>query len=159
MASKKKQSEGIALLSMYNDDGDDEMEDAEEEEEEENEDAGIRREEQHDEDDAVAGDARFAAEEDLVAGDADRMAVVDSGNEAAADDDDVSTPAEKRRFGTPTPQQVAPNMVVSSPQQRAVAAPSDSRSSRRGTLTIVDYGHDEVAMSPEPEVHSLFYLN
>ena len=25
------------------------------------------------------------------------------------------------------------------------------RSGKRGALTIVDYGHDEVAMSPEPE--------
>lgn len=32
MASKKKQSEGITLLSMYNDNNDDDMEDAEEEE-------------------------------------------------------------------------------------------------------------------------------
>ncbi|KAF7803306.1 SAP30-binding protein [Senna tora] len=78
MASKKKQSEGIALLSMYNDEEDDEMEDAEEDQDGE-------QQEEHQEDD----------------------------------------------------------------EQRVVSL--DSSRSRRGTLTIVDYGHDEVAMSPEPE--------
>ncbi|KAL1289054.1 hypothetical protein HN51_057500 [Arachis hypogaea] len=145
MASKKKQSEGIALLSMYNDDGDDDMEDAEEDEED-NQEIGMRHEQNED---AAAGG--FAAEVNLTATDADRMAGVDSSNEGVADE--VYTPAEKRRFGTPTPQRVNTNMVISPPQdQRGVAVlPSDSTRSGRGKLTIVDYGHDEVAMSPEPE--------
>nr|XP_025613997.2 SAP30-binding protein-like [Arachis hypogaea] len=145
MASEKKQSEGIALLSMYNDDGDDDMEDAEEDEED-NQEIDMRHEQNED---AAAGG--FAAEVNLTATDADRMAGVDSSNEGVADE--VSTPAEKRRFGTPTPQRVNTNMVISPPQdQRGVAVlPSDSTRSGRGKLTIVDYGHDEVAMSPEPE--------
>ncbi|KAL1367632.1 hypothetical protein AAHE18_02G065600 [Arachis hypogaea] len=123
---RRKQSEGIALLSMYNDDGDDDMEDAEEDEED-NQEIDMRHEQNED---AAAGG--FAAEVNLTATDADRMAGVDSSNDGVADE--VSTPAEKRRFGTPTPQRVNTNEW-----------------SGRGKLTIVDYGHDEVAMSPEPE--------
>ncbi|XP_047158161.1 uncharacterized protein LOC124828825 [Vigna umbellata] len=109
MASKKKHSEGIALLSMYNDEEDDEMEVDEE-------DARIDREED------AAADARFAAEEDS----ANRTAVHDSGKEGA--DEGASTPQN--------------NNFVSPP-------PEEPRISRKGALTIVDYGHDEVAMSPE----------
>ncbi|XP_061342735.1 uncharacterized protein LOC133288912 isoform X2 [Gastrolobium bilobum] len=134
MASKKKQSEGIALLSMYNDDGDDEMEDVEEEE------AEMHGEKQED----AGGDMRFLVDDDLAVTDTDGMAVVDSGNEGA---DDGSTPTEKSGFGASTPQA---NMLVSPLQEQPLVS-SDSRISRRGTLTIVDYGHDEVAMSPEPE--------
>ncbi|XLR53486.1 hypothetical protein S83_004158 [Arachis hypogaea] len=68
MASKKKQSEGIALLSMYNDDGDDDMEDAEEDEED-NQEIDMRHEQNED---AAAGG--FAAEVNLTATNADRMA-------------------------------------------------------------------------------------
>ncbi|XP_045790010.1 uncharacterized protein LOC123884755 isoform X2 [Trifolium pratense] len=118
MASKKKQSEGIALLSMYNDNSDDEMEDAEEEEEE-----NVMREEEQDE------AAEQVAEEDLAA-DTDRMTVADSGNEVAGDG---FTPTE--RSWTPLQEQLKVEL----------------RSSRSATLTIIDYGHDEVAMSPEPE--------
>ncbi|MED6144967.1 hypothetical protein PIB30_020438 [Stylosanthes scabra] len=138
MASKKKQSEGIALLSMYNDDGDDDMEDADDNDEEDIQ--GMSHEQNED---AAAG--AFASEVNLIPADADRMAGVDSSNEGVADE--VSTPAEKRRFGTPTPQWVNANMVVSPPQDQRVTA----KKSGRGKLTIVDYGHDEVAMSPEPE--------
>ncbi|MED6106980.1 hypothetical protein PIB30_009830 [Stylosanthes scabra] len=141
MASKKKQSEGIALLSMYNDDGDDDMEDAEDDDEEDNQDIAMSH--QQNEDAAAAG--AFASEVNLIPADADRMAGVDSSNEGGADE--VSTPAEKRRFGTPTPQWVNANMVVSPPQDRRGTA----KKSGRGKLPIVDYGHDEVAMSPEPE--------
>jgi hypothetical protein len=125
MASKKKQSEGIALLSMYNDNSDDEMEDAEEEEDNE-----MRGEEQ---DEA----AEHATEEDLTA-DTDRMTVTDSGNEVAGDG---FTPTERSR----TPQV---NRLFSPLQEQQKVELKISRSG----LTIVDYGHDEVAMSPEPEV-------
>jgi len=114
MASKKKHSEGIALLSMYNDEEDDEMEVDDDEE-----DARIGMEED------AAVDVRFAAEEDS----ANRTAVPDSGKEGA--DEGASTPLN--------------NNLVSPP-------PEKPRISRKGALTIVDYGHDEVAMSPEPEV-------
>ncbi|KAJ0081057.1 hypothetical protein Patl1_10492 [Pistacia atlantica] len=48
---------------------------------------------------------------------------------------------------TSTPQQ--PQVPFISSKQHG--ASSDSRRRGRGRLTIVDYGHDEVAMSPEPE--------
>ncbi|KAK7306519.1 hypothetical protein VNO77_44466 [Canavalia gladiata] len=131
MASKKKHSEGIALLSMYNDEGDDEMEDAEDEEEGE---AGMSGEQQ------LEG-ARFATEEDLAA---DRT-MVDSGNEAV---EEGSSPTENSSFGTSTT--LLRNMLDSQPQEQ-LSVSLDTRILRRGALTIVDYGHDEVAMSPEPE--------
>ncbi|KAH1110076.1 hypothetical protein GLYMA_04G063400v4 [Glycine max] len=134
MASKKKHSEGIALLSMYNDEEDDEMEDAEDEDDEEEGDAGMRMEED------AAGDARFAAEEDS----ANRTAIVDSGNEGGADEGFI--PAEKSRVGTSTPQT---NNLISPPLEQP-------RIGRKGALTIVDYGHDEVAMSPEPEEGEIY---
>ncbi|KAH9749058.1 transcriptional regulator family protein [Citrus sinensis] len=113
MSSKKKQAEGIALLSMYNDDEDDEeMEDLEEEEEEEEQ----RHENQEDEGNREAKNL----EEDL------RM----TGGDDAVAGDETSTPLQ--------------------PHVDAPAA-SGSRRRGRGRFTIVDYGHDEVAMSPEPE--------
>ncbi|KAL9452359.1 hypothetical protein AB3S75_008195 [Citrus x aurantiifolia] len=114
MSSKKKQAEGIALLSMYNDDEDDEeMEDLEEEEEEEEE---QRLENQEDEGNREAKNL----EEDL------RM----NGGDDAVAGDETSTPLQ--------------------PHVDAPAA-SGSRRRGRGRFTIVDYGHDEAAMSPEPE--------
>nr|KYP70271.1 SAP30-binding protein [Cajanus cajan] len=123
MGSKKKHSEGIALLSMYNDDGDEEMEDAEEEG-----DAGMFME---------SRDARFTAEEDA----SNKTGLDGSGNE-----EERSTPAEKIRVGASTPQT---NTLVS-------PLPEQSKNARRGALTIVDYGHDEVAMSPEPEEGEIY---
>lgn len=110
MSSKKKQSEGIALLSMYNDDEDEEeMEDLEEEEQ--------RHQNQEDEGNREAKnlveDSRMNGGDDAVAG------------------DETSTSLQ--------------------PHVNSLAA-SGSRRRGRGRLTIVDYGHDEVAMSPEPEV-------
>lgn len=111
MASKKKQLEGIALLSMYNDDEDEEeMEDLEQQ----------QQQQQHDDENREAisleQDSRMDVGDDTVAG------------------DEASTPQRP----------------LISPKQHV--ASSDSRRSGRGRLTIVDYGHDEVAMSPEPEV-------
>ncbi|CAJ1973667.1 unnamed protein product [Sphenostylis stenocarpa] len=112
MASKKKHSEGIALLSVYNEEEDDEMEVDEEED-----DARIGIEEE------ATGDARFAAEE----------ALLDSGKEGA--DEGASTPQN--------------NNLISPP-------PEKPRIGRKTALTIVDYGHDEVAMSPEPEEGEIY---
>lgn len=114
MTSKKKPSEGIALLSMYNDDEDDEeMEDIEEQEDQ-----------QHIEENGQDNKEATIFEEDS------RM------NDATAADE-ASTPQQPPLSPKP---------------------PSDSRRSRRGRFTIVDYGHDEVAMSPEPEVTwSVYY--
>lgn len=51
--------------------------------------------------------------------------------------------------GTSTPP-LQPQILFISPKQSVVLP--DSRRSGRGRFTIVDYGHDEVAMSPEAEV-------
>ncbi|KAK3206869.1 hypothetical protein Dsin_020915 [Dipteronia sinensis] len=118
MASKKKQSEGIALLSMYNDDEDDEeMEDLEEQEEEE------QQQQQQD-----GQESREAANLE----DDSRM---NGGYDTGAGDQ------------TSTPQH--PPVSFTSPKQHVASL--NSRRSTRRRLTIVDYGHDEVAMSPEPE--------
>ncbi|XP_019439620.1 PREDICTED: SAP30-binding protein-like isoform X1 [Lupinus angustifolius] len=122
MASNKKQSEGIALLSMYKDEDDDEMDDVEEEGE--YADAGTRGGQHHQ--DAGAGDE---ADEDFSA-DTGRMAVINSGNAAT---------------NIPTPQRLV------SPQEQRRLVSSVTTIRMREKLTIVDYGHDEVAMSPEPE--------
>jgi hypothetical protein len=120
MASKKKQSEGIALLSMYNNNSDDDMEDAEEEE-------GVNRQEEQD--DA----AEQVAEEELAA-DTDGMTVADSGKEVTGEGFTLN------RLFSPVQEQQRVELNIS----------------KSATLTIVDYGHDEVAMSPEPEV--VFFL-
>ncbi|KAJ4703672.1 SAP30-binding [Melia azedarach] len=115
MASKKKQSEGIALLSMYNDDEDDEeMEDLEEEQKQhQKEDEDVREAKNLEE------DSRMNEGDDVVAAN-----------------------------GTSTPP-LQPQILFISPKQSVVLP--DSRRSGRGRFTIVDYGHDEVAMSPEAE--------
>lgn len=100
MTSKKKQPEGIALLSMYNDDEDEEMEDVEEQEDQ------LQENFQDNELTNSEQDSRL--------------------NDSAAADE------------------------ASAPLQHPLS-PKHPRS-RRGRLTIVDYGQDEVAMSPEPEV-------
>lgn len=116
MASKKRQSEGIALLSMYDDDEDEEeMEDLEEEEQQR------QQHQQHDENIEAKNLAEYS-----------RM---NGGDDAVAVDE------------TSAPQQPHVNEAV-----------SGSRGRSRGRLTIVDYGHDEVAMSPEPEVLLPFFL-
>ncbi|KAK4859101.1 hypothetical protein QYF36_026864 [Acer negundo] len=116
MASKKKQSEGIALLSMYNDDEDDEeMEDREEQEEEE--------QQQKDE------------QESREASNLEDDSIMNGGYDMGAGDQ------------TSTPQQ--PPVSFTSPKKQVASL--NSRRSTRGRFTIVDYGHDEVAMSPEPE--------
>ncbi|XP_057431858.1 uncharacterized protein LOC130724603 isoform X2 [Lotus japonicus] len=135
MASKKKQSEGIALLSMYNDDDvDEDMEDVEVDDEDD--DAENRVEQQED----AAGDARFAVTGEDLASDVNNFV-----NEAAAV---VSTSIERSGLGASTTPQA--NTWVSPPLEQRVVS-SFTKISRRETLTIVDYGHDEAAMSPEPE--------
>ncbi|PPS05325.1 hypothetical protein GOBAR_AA15326 [Gossypium barbadense] len=94
MASRKKESEGIALLSMYNDEDDEEMGDIEE--------------------DSRTND---------------------------------NTPPFPHQNTILSQQQQEPS--VSSPQQPQTLV--SSKRSGGGRLTIVDYGHDEAAMSPEPE--------
>lgn len=159
MASKKKQPEGIALLSMYNDEEDEDMEDLDEEEEEQEEEEekenekAERREAEGEEQYDDYRDSRMAEGDDSM----DIGERVFGGGESANDGtppivNDDAVP-DKGRFGNSTPQQ--PQV---SPQRESVtpAASDSSRRSRRGTLTIVDYGHDEVAMSPEPEEGEIY---
>ncbi|KAL5772205.1 hypothetical protein ACOSP7_011806 [Xanthoceras sorbifolium] len=114
MASRKKQSEGIALLSMYNDEDDDEMEEIDEEEEQE------KQEGERDNREPLNLEVH------------PRM---NSAYDTAAGDDETSTPQ-------------LPPALFASPKQHVL---SDSRRSTRERFNIVDYGHDEIAMSPEPE--------
>ncbi|KAF3442400.1 hypothetical protein FNV43_RR16316 [Rhamnella rubrinervis] len=140
MASRKK-SEGIALLSMYDDEEeDDEMEDAEEAVQEEE-----RRELPEDDD---YREPRSAEDASMMM-DGDRMAAGDSGNDGSppVDGDENFTP--DKGFSSYTPEK--PQVPLTSLPMRQQSVPLDSLRSRRGTLTIVDYGHDEVAMSPEAE--------
>nr|GEX29535.1 HCNGP-like protein [Tanacetum cinerariifolium] len=120
MASKKKESEGIALLSMYGDEDDDDMEQDTTDNEalpvEQNE-VGANEAADMDEDDKVADDQSFGY-----------------GNSVDANDN--RTPVSIDRLMSPLAQQ-----VISAEPSRG----------RKGTLTIVDYGHDEAALSPEPE--------
>lgn len=150
MASRKKQSEAMALLvSNYNDEEEDEdMEDIERDKEEEEEyDEYQERREQREYDDY--GELRRGSEDSSMV-DMDRMVAGDSGNDDSAPpnagDNENLTPNEGQfRHSTP---------------QLRQTVPSDSLNrSRRGALTIVDYGHDEVAMSPEPEVFSSFFFS
>ncbi|WRX27708.1 hypothetical protein QQP08_020195 [Theobroma cacao] len=124
MASRKKESEGIALLSMYNDEDDEEMEDAEEDYYQQHQ-QGIEEEQQPEQENEYRGSN---LEED-----------------ARTNDDTPPFP-----YQTSTPSQQPPQPSVSSPQQQLRVV--SSKRSGRGRLTIVDYGHDEAAMSPEPEV-------
>lgn len=138
MASKKKESEGIALLSVYNDEDEEDMEDVDEEED--------NKEDAMDSD-AIASDSAhestppppsFQSQASLPTGDStpksDRVASL--------------TPQQSHlslRSPTPQPQPLPPPPPPSAPL-------SDAQTTRRGTLTIVDYAHDETAMSPEAEV-------
>ncbi|GMI82291.1 hypothetical protein like AT1G29220 [Hibiscus trionum] len=110
MASRKKEPEGIALLSMYNDEDDEDMEDIEEDDHQQAEgehDQPTLEENGHGESNNMEEDSRT----------------------------DGNTP--------PFPHQTS----TSSQHQRLVS----SKSSGRGKLNIVDYGHDEAAVSPEHE--------
>ncbi|XP_059439517.1 uncharacterized protein LOC132172092 isoform X2 [Corylus avellana] len=142
MASKKKQFEGIAMLSMYDDDEEEEegeyMEDVEEQQQLEEEDEKMERQEaerEHQDDDYM--DSRMAEQDDSFAKSGDRI----SGDSAY---DDMPPIASENTA-------LHPRVMVVSPQQEAIAASESARMSGRRKLTIVDYGHDEVAMSPEPE--------
>ncbi|XP_042011023.1 uncharacterized protein LOC121759492 isoform X2 [Salvia splendens] len=124
MASEKKPSEGIALLSMYGDE-DDEMEEVDEEVENIDE-GGIP----------------------LPASDA--VAVND--NDGIAD----YSKEESGRFNSYTPPASAtPQQTIFSPQERLQAqqfgSDLNNGQSQKSRPTIVDYGHEEGAMSPEAE--------
>ncbi|KAL8214475.1 hypothetical protein R6Q57_003924 [Mikania cordata] len=121
MASKKKESEGIALLSMYGDEDDDMEEDIDND----NKDKDVVLEK---------NEVDVNMEED------DSEALYDYGNNvepvACLDSaNDNTTPVSVDNL-TPPPAQLV--------------SVEPSRGSKE-TLTIVDYGHDEAALSPEAE--------
>ncbi|KAK9068474.1 hypothetical protein SSX86_012588 [Deinandra increscens subsp. villosa] len=130
MASKKKEPEGIALLSMYGDE-----DDMEEDIDNDNSDNDIVLEENKEqkevvvnmeEDDSEALNTRYN-EGNIV----DRVVCLGSAN-------DNTVPAS---VGSLTPPPLSAQHVISVEQGTG----------RKGTLTIVDYGHDEAALSPEDE--------
>ncbi|XP_062162637.1 uncharacterized protein LOC133869612 isoform X2 [Alnus glutinosa] len=145
MASKKKQFEGIAMLSMYDDDEEEEeeegeyMEDVEEQQqlEEEEDEKTERQEALREQEDDDYMDSRMEEQDDSLVKSGDRI-----GGDSANDD----MPLIASENTTPHPW-----VTAVSPQQEAVVASESARMSGRRKLTIVDYGHDEVAMSPEPE--------
>ncbi|KAL3576204.1 hypothetical protein D5086_021487 [Populus alba] len=130
MASRKKHLEGIALLSMYNDDEEDDDEEMEDLEHQPNQSNDMEQDTLHD-DNAMLTDEFQNTEE----AEAEAEAATASRN---------STPeGSLLRPLTPLQQQLQ--------QGGTINLETKISSSRRGRLAIVDYGHDEVAMSPEPE--------
>ncbi|KAG4124380.1 hypothetical protein ERO13_D10G036800v2 [Gossypium hirsutum] len=131
MASRKKESEGIALLSMYNDEDDEEMGDIEEGDHRQNQQTGEEEEKQQEgqplEEENEYRESNNNMEEDSRTND--------------------NTPPFPHQNTNLSQQQQEPS--VSSPQQPQPFVAS--KRSGGGRLTIVDYGHDETAMSPEPE--------
>ncbi|XP_011039419.1 PREDICTED: SAP30-binding protein-like isoform X2 [Populus euphratica] len=128
MASRKKHLEGIALLSMYNDDEEDDDEEMEDLEHQPNQSNDMEQDTLHD-DNAVLTE-EFQNTEEAEAATASRN----------------STPeGSLLRPLTPLQQQLQQGGTIN------LETKSSSSRSRRGRLAIVDYGHDEVAMSPEPE--------
>ncbi|CAI0475896.1 unnamed protein product [Linum tenue] len=134
MASRKKEAEGIALLSVYSDEDDEEMEEPDEQGDGE---AEMRRRQQQQQQQQLEGsddrESNYMEE--------------DSANDAMVTDEygNGATPPEVAL------QQVQVSFSSSSRQQLQEGRAVSSKRSGRGRLTIVDYGHDEVAMSPEPE--------
>lgn len=141
MASKKKESEGIALLSMYNDE-DDEMEDAEDLEDEE--DGELPQQQQMQEEGREDDYGGVRVLEDETVANSDRMIISDSAYNSTPPVAYDNLTSDKLQFGSSTPQLPPSPMLLQAGQL-------DNSRRRRGTLAIVDYGHDEAAMSPEAE--------
>ncbi|KAJ6728464.1 TRANSCRIPTIONAL REGULATOR PROTEIN HCNGP [Salix koriyanagi] len=128
MASRKKHLEGIALLSMYNDDEEDDDEEMEDHDHQPNQSNDMEQDTLHD-DNAML-------------------------TEELQNTEEAEAPTASRN-STPEGSLLRPLTPLQQQQQQGGAinleAKRSSSSSRRGRLAIVDYGHDEVAMSPEPE--------
>lgn len=121
MAARRGESEGINLISSTYSDDDDEMED-------------VEHQEPPIDADPKDNDPKNTTNED------DSKTNNDTPS-------DMSRPLTPQQFSRPlTPQQFS----LSSPPLAAVVVSESSRS-RMGRLTIVDYGHDEAALSPEAE--------
>lgn len=142
MAShNKKASEGIALLSIYGDE-DDEMEEVDDEElREEQRGQGPTDQDQQKE---------LGLGENLSANSVQEYASMDGNMVTIAQQEQQTrvlienfTPGRVGSSGTPNDSVFSP-----SPQQKLAVV----EQRKKEMIVIVDYGHDEVAMSPEPEV-------
>uniref|UniRef100_A0A2P2K2B4 SAP30-binding protein n=1 Tax=Rhizophora mucronata TaxID=61149 RepID=A0A2P2K2B4_RHIMU len=136
MASRKKPSEGIALLSMYGDEDDEDMEDVDEQQQQQQ--PPPTEHEEH-EQTKPSGE-----NEDWERGDSETDATMvtdEFGGEATPP---VAYQDSSAKEGL-TPPQRQPL------EERQRQGNSQTKGSGRGRVTIVDYAHDEVAMSPEPE--------
>lgn len=136
MASKKKESEGIALLSMYNDedmDVDDE-EEQEQDEEEEEEDDGSDRNRKNDpmNEDTFPPESSYGA----------TPPIIQSQTPISDHDQTLKSPP----LSTPQPQ------ISPSPRPPNATDSLDVQRTIKGAFGIVDYAHDETAMSPDAEV-------
>ncbi|KAJ4968143.1 hypothetical protein NE237_014844 [Protea cynaroides] len=128
MASKRKESEGIALLSMYNDE-DEDMDEVDEE---------VDNKEDAINSDEVASDAAPEATPQFLL------------SQASIPTED-STP-KSDRVASLTPKQPQASLKSSPLLPPPPPSPlSDTLRTRKGTLAIVDYAHDETAVSPEAE--------
>ncbi|XP_019226420.1 PREDICTED: SAP30-binding protein [Nicotiana attenuata] len=147
--SQKKESEGIALLSIYGDDEDDEMEDMEERQEEEEEEA--RREEYKLESENM--DSELLQDDNN-----NRIVGSDSGRSSTPSPLIQQLQQQQQYVETLTVSSLGVIGSTTTTPFMSVASPNNPQPmdlnvnvSRRGRLTIVDYGHDEVNMSPETE--------
>lgn len=149
MASQKKESEGIALLSIYGDDEDEDMEEHEEEQREE--DAQEYRPESQNF--AITMDTELQDDNNKVLGsDSGRSSTPSPLIQQLQQQQSVEnmTPNKVSNFGVGSTT-TTPLMSVSSPNPQPMELNLNVNVSRRARLTIVDYAHDEVTMSPEPE--------
>lgn len=158
MASQKKESEGIALLSIYGDDEDEDMEEHEEEQREE--DAQEYRPESQSF--AITMETELQDDSNKVFGsDSGRSSTPSPLIQQLQQHQSVEnfTPNKVSNFGVGSTT-TTPLMSVSSPnpQPMELNMNVNVNVSRRARLTIVDYAHDEVTMSPEPEVLLLFMV-
>ncbi|GAV89006.1 HCNGP domain-containing protein [Cephalotus follicularis] len=141
MASKKKQAEGIALLSMYNDEDDEELEDLLEQDQ--------HRQQQHLEQVLVQQEVDEQQQQQELKENYKNLP--NDMEEDSRVDDDVAatTPPIPNQNWTPLDSR---SPFFSPKQQQQQQQLSSTSRGGGGRFTIVDYGHDELAMSPEPEL-------
>ncbi|XP_070023956.1 uncharacterized protein [Nicotiana sylvestris] len=143
--SRKKESEGIALLSIYGDDEDDEMEERQEEEDE------ARQEEYKPESENMNSELLQDDNNNRIVGsDSGRSSTPSPLIQQLQQQPQYAETLTVSSLGVIGSTTTTPFMSVASPNN---PQPMDLNVNvtRRGRLTIVDYGHDEVNMSPEPE--------
>lgn len=142
MAShNKKASEGIALLSIYGDE-DDEMEEIDDVElQEEQQGQGPTDQDQHEELELIENFNAKSVQE-YASMDGNTVTIVQQEQQTRVLIENF-TPGRAGSSGTPKDSVFSP-----SPQQKLAVV----ERRKKEMIAIVDYGQDEVAMSPEPEV-------